>query len=317
MSGSARTLPQVVHRNSYACAALVLVFSACSEQAHSSAELDTQVTSTSGQTAETAPTGQTGESAPSGAPSTASAATSGRGSQLPAAGVATAAAGKPGDSSAAQAGTSQVQDPSAAGARAEDGMTSSAGSAGTTSAAWSGSAGAGAAPVAGADATEMAAGASTEAFTLMPVGFPMAGDELTFPVAANPPTNASPEFTWTGVPADARSLALAFRDLGNGAVKWVIWDIPPDVTHLPPDITPVAMPPEVPGSSQLGSLNNQGYAGPGSGARLYDFTLWALDVEHLTLTGRESTVDIHDEILAMHEIAKTEPILVRNTRNLP
>lgn len=145
----------------------------------------------------------------------------------------------------------------------------------------------------------------------------MAGDELTFPDSANPPQNVSPEFTWTGVPAESRSLALAFRDLGNGAVKWLIWDIPPSTTHLPPNISKVAMPPEVPGSSQLGSLNNQGYAGPGSGARQYDFTLWALDIEHLPVNGRETTVEIHDQLFTMHEIAKTEPVLVRNTRNLP
>jgi Raf kinase inhibitor-like YbhB/YbcL family protein len=151
---------------------------------------------------------------------------------------------------------------------------------------------------------------------MTPIGFPMAGDELTFPESANPPTNASPEFTWTGVPAGAKSLALVFRDLGNGAVKWILWDIPPTVRRAPPNISKVAEPPEVPGSSQLGSLNNQGYAGPGSGARQYDFVLWALDAEKLPDTDGRTTAEIRNELLPMHDIATTEPILVRNTRNM-
>lgn len=153
------------------------------------------------------------------------------------------------------------------------------------------------------------------AFVLTPVDFPMYEDELTFPQTANPPTNQSPEFTWTGVPAEARTLALAFRDLGNSAVKWIIWDMPPSLTHIPSNIEPVAMPSEIPGSSQLGSLDNQGYAGPGMGARQYDFTLWALDTEKLPVTARMTTVQIH-ELLEAHEISKTPPVLVRNTRNL-
>jgi phosphatidylethanolamine-binding protein (PEBP) family uncharacterized protein len=153
-------------------------------------------------------------------------------------------------------------------------------------------------------------------FVLMPVGFPMAGDELTFPESANPPTNQSPEFTWSGVPVAAKSLALVFRDLGNGAVKWILWDIPPSLTRVPPNISKVQNPPEVPGSAQLGSLNNQGYAGPGSGARQYDFVLWALDVAELPDTRGLTTAEIRMEILPMHEIETTAPILVRNTRNL-
>jgi Raf kinase inhibitor-like YbhB/YbcL family protein len=143
----------------------------------------------------------------------------------------------------------------------------------------------------------------------------MAGDELTFPESANPPANESPEFKWMGVPAGTKSLALAFRDLGNGAVKWLLWDIPATLTGVPPNISKTAMPTEVSGSSQLGSLNNQGYAGPGTGARQYDFKLWALDVEHLTVEPGQTTVDIHDKLLPMHDIAMTEPVLVRNTRN--
>lgn len=153
-------------------------------------------------------------------------------------------------------------------------------------------------------------------FTLTPVGFPMYMNELTFPETANPPANQSPEFEWKNVPPGAKSLALVFRDLGNGAVKWVLWDIPPTLTRVPSNISKTAMPSEVPGSRQLGSLNNQGYAGPGMGARQYDFKLWALDVERLPVTAGKSTVQINDDILPMHDLATTAPVLVRNTRNL-
>lgn len=165
-------------------------------------------------------------------------------------------------------------------------------------------------------ADESAADDASATFALIPIDFPMYGDELTFPETANPPTNQSPAFEWEGVPEGAKSLALVFRDLGNGAVKWVLWDIPPTVTRVPPNLSKVAMPTEVPGSSQLGSLNNQGYAGPGSGARQYDFKLWALDVAQLPVTSRQTTVQIHDDVLPEHVIATTPPVLLRNTRNL-
>lgn len=157
---------------------------------------------------------------------------------------------------------------------------------------------------------------SAGSFVLIPVDFPMYNDELTFPESANPPSNQSPAFEWRGVPSEAKSLALVFRDLGNGAVKWILWDMPPDLTRVPSNISKTSMPSEVPGSSQLGSLDNQGYAGPGSGARQYDFKLWALKVDKLPVTGRLTTKQIHDELLPKHVISQTAPVLLRNTRNL-
>ncbi len=151
---------------------------------------------------------------------------------------------------------------------------------------------------------------------LIPIAFPTYEGELTFPETANPPANQSPQFEWKGVPPNTKSLVLAFRDLGNSAVKWVLWDIPPTLTRVPPNISKTAMPAEVPSSRQLGSLSNQGYAGPGMGARQYDFKLWALDIEKLPVEAGMTTVEIHDELLPMHDIATTAPVLVRNTRNL-
>jgi Raf kinase inhibitor-like YbhB/YbcL family protein len=191
----------------------------------------------------------------------------------------------------AAGGTPTVVQPLDAGAQAAGGSSGSAG--GTLDAAV-------------ADAT------TTTPFTLTAVGASMLGaDAYAFPATALPPTNQSPGFMWTGVPKEAKSLVLVFRDLENGAVKWVIWDIPPSVTHVPANVSRQAMPAEIPGSSQLGSLGNQGYAGPCCTDRSYEFVLWALDVEELPGTVLASTARIHTEILPDHDLATTPPLIMR------
>ena len=94
----------------------------------------------------------------------------------------------------------------------------------------------------------------------------------------------------------------------------MLWDVPPNVTHLPPDVSDQARPAEVPGSSQLGSLSNQGYAGPCCEDRRYEFVLWALDVAQLPGTARLSTARIFSEVLPEHDVATTEPVIMRIMR---
>ena len=155
-------------------------------------------------------------------------------------------------------------------------------------------------------------GVGSNRFAVMPVGAAMlSSGEFAFPAAAVPPTNQSPEFTWRGVPSAAKSLALVFRDLSGGAVKWIVWDIPPALNHLPANLGNAPNPGQVPGSSQLGSLGNQGYAGPCCTDHTYDFVLWALDVEKLPGTAGQSTKAIRDTLLDMHDVASTEPVLMR------
>jgi Raf kinase inhibitor-like YbhB/YbcL family protein len=149
-------------------------------------------------------------------------------------------------------------------------------------------------------------------FALMASGVSALGsNEFGFPANALPPTNTSPAFMWTGVPHEAKSLALVFRDLSAGAVKWIIWDIPPTLMGLPAGVSAQPNPPEVPGSSQLGSLGNQGYAGPCCANNHYEFVLWALDVEKLPGTAGLSTVQIRDNVLMSHDLATTDPVLMR------
>jgi Raf kinase inhibitor-like YbhB/YbcL family protein len=149
-------------------------------------------------------------------------------------------------------------------------------------------------------------------FVLEPVDFPGSSGALNFPPEALPPLSQSPAFTWRGVPEGTRSLALVFRDLDLELVRWVIWDIPPTQTSLPSDISSLPNPPEVAGSSQQGSPGNLGYNGPLIPGAEYDFTLWALDVEMLPDTFAASADYIVDDLLPMHVIATTEPVLVTN-----
>jgi Raf kinase inhibitor-like YbhB/YbcL family protein len=156
------------------------------------------------------------------------------------------------------------------------------------------------------------AAAGSGSFALQAPNAMMLGmDEYAFPATALPPMNYSPELSWSGVPAGAKSLALTFTDVTSSAYKWVVWDIAPSVTHVPAHVSNMAMPAEVPGSSQLGSLGNQGYAGPCCEDHGYAFELWALDLEKLPDTARRSTADLYKTVLPMHEIVKSEPVQLR------
>jgi Raf kinase inhibitor-like YbhB/YbcL family protein len=152
----------------------------------------------------------------------------------------------------------------------------------------------------------------TDAFQLIPTNAMMTGpDEYAFPANSLPPTNQSPSFKWTGVPSEAKSLALVFTDLNRGAYKWVVWDILPSVSEIPASVSDRAMPMEIAGASQLGSVGNQGYAGPCCADRVYDFVLWALDVDKLPDASGKSTAELRQTLLPMHSIAMTKPVKMR------
>lgn len=95
----------------------------------------------------------------------------------------------------------------------------------------------------------------------------------------------SPPLSWSGVPPNARSLALIIDDpdVPDPAapkrmwVHWVVWDLPPDVTHLEAGASGRAMPP---GSLEgLNDSGDQGYGGPCPpiGRHRYFHRLYALD----------------------------------------
>jgi Raf kinase inhibitor-like YbhB/YbcL family protein len=94
--------------------------------------------------------------------------------------------------------------------------------------------------------------------------------------------NISPEFIWTGVPANAKSLVLIFEDLApesNLFVHWVVYDIPPASKGLLRNVPHEAQLPD--GSRQAYNTRSQlGYLGPcpGNETHRYVFGLYALDM---------------------------------------
>lgn len=92
--------------------------------------------------------------------------------------------------------------------------------------------------------------------------------------------SVSPPLHWGGVPAGARSLALIVDDPdapGGTFVHWVLYNLPPSVTHLNAGVTP-----EQGAHGARFGINSRGqaaYAGPcpPSGVHHYHFKLYVLD----------------------------------------
>ncbi len=94
--------------------------------------------------------------------------------------------------------------------------------------------------------------------------------------------DVSPALSWSGAPAGTRSFALTCLDpdAPSGTfVHWLAWDIAADATALAEGAKP-----PVEGTNGAGKV---GYTGPcppkGGGDHRYFFTLYALDVETLSL----------------------------------
>jgi Raf kinase inhibitor-like YbhB/YbcL family protein len=100
--------------------------------------------------------------------------------------------------------------------------------------------------------------------------------------------NISPAFSWQGVPAGAKSLALVLerRDKDEKPVlHWAVFDIPPALSALPGPLAKTAAPAE--GLKQAASdAGSAGYSGPceREGEHDYVFRLFALD----TVTGLQA-----------------------------
>jgi hypothetical protein len=91
----------------------------------------------------------------------------------------------------------------------------------------------------------------------------------------------SPPLSWSGVPAEAKSIALIMDDpdAPRGTwVHWVLFNIPPDTKGLPENMH---RPPSLPDGSKHGnnSWPKLGYGGPcpPSGIHRYYFKVYALD----------------------------------------
>jgi phosphatidylethanolamine-binding protein (PEBP) family uncharacterized protein len=100
----------------------------------------------------------------------------------------------------------------------------------------------------------------------------------------------------------------------------VVWDIPHTVTMLPGDLSKTVHPGEVPAASQRGSLGRTGYSGPGVPGpplHVYEFVLWALDVDQLPGTDRADTVELRTRILPMHALSRSAALVAKGQEGGP
>lgn len=128
--------------------------------------------------------------------------------------------------------------------------------------------------------------------------------------------DVSPPLSWQGVPDTARSLVLIIDDPDAPDpaapktvwVHWVLYNIPPDLSHLAEDITSATLPA---GAAQgINDWRNRGYGGPCPpiGRHRYFHKLYALDsvLEGLNKPGKaEVEAAMQGHILAQAELIGT------------
>jgi len=111
----------------------------------------------------------------------------------------------------------------------------------------------------------------------------------------------SPALSWSGVPSEAKELALVVDDPKAGHyVHWTVVGIPPGVTSVAEDEEPEG------GTELRNSAGDDDWAGPcppeGDGVHEYLFAVYALDAP-LNL-GEDATPDEVRAALADHAIAR-------------
>lgn len=125
--------------------------------------------------------------------------------------------------------------------------------------------------------------------------------------------NFSPALSWKNIPEGAKSFVISCIDkhpLAKGWVHWMVINIPSKITELPEDASLKKMP------KTCVELNNSfGYAGyggpqapPGTGVHKYIFTIYALNVEKLSLPKNFLSEKELENLLAGKVIGKAELI---------
>lgn len=105
-----------------------------------------------------------------------------------------------------------------------------------------------------------------------------------------------PDLTWGPGPEGTKSYAIVFNDKTINFVHGVTYDIPPTLTALPAAVENEYLPKNAPGAKQTLSFRTglYGYAGPCAPKPredVYEFILYALDVETLPSMTKTSTRD--------------------------
>lgn len=134
-----------------------------------------------------------------------------------------------------------------------------------------------------------------------------------------------PALNWTPGPAGTKSYAITFIDTtlsaqGNAlGYHSVIYNIPANVTSLPEGFKAAE-------AAMIGAKQNDNFLGPcpnfgspppsGSETHTYEFTLYALDSESVTITGSGTTaVQNAEELLEKNHLAKTKLTGTSNAAN--
>lgn len=129
--------------------------------------------------------------------------------------------------------------------------------------------------------------------------------------------NISPEITWSGVPAAAKSLAIVVWDqdapVSGGFYHWVILNVPVGTKRLPEGTGNAASHKAPSGSIQLvNDWGEPGYGGPcppGNSRHRYHFILYALSAPQLPITAR-SKISEAAAAIKKNTVASAEQVLV-------
>ncbi|XXX72827.1 YbhB/YbcL family Raf kinase inhibitor-like protein [Sorangium sp. So ce134] len=189
------------------------------------------------------------------------------------------------------AATSTGTESSTSSASSASSSSSASSTAATTGSGGAGGAGEGGGGVGGAG--EGGGGASSGEFTLTSPNHAEGAEFADKYTCAAAGFNGSllPELHWTPGPAGTKSYAITFIDVtlttktppNMNGYHWVIYNIPADVTSLPEEFKDAA---------SIGAKQNSNYLGPcpnfGGGSAntdTYEFTIYALGEESVTITG--------------------------------
>jgi Raf kinase inhibitor-like YbhB/YbcL family protein len=127
--------------------------------------------------------------------------------------------------------------------------------------------------------------------------------------------NRSPHLKWADAPEGTKSFAVTCYDpdapTGSGFWHWTVANIPSDVTELAEGASPASLPAgAVEGRTDFGEPGFGGAAPPpGHGPHRYIFTVFAVDMDKLDVTGEDSGAkfgfNLHFHTLAKASITAT------------
>jgi hypothetical protein len=111
--------------------------------------------------------------------------------------------------------------------------------------------------------------------------------------------NVSPALSWSGVPADAKSLVLTMIDTDVKPAEWSHWiivDLPPATTMLPRGTARLPL-----GARAIASnFGDVSYDGPcppnGTGVHRYRFTIWAMPTPKTEIAGDAKANEVADKL---------------------